>query len=271
MTSRSDNYWWDGRYPDSFFPAVYRSGDDSFEGNLDEQLLDLEQRTMRECDLIESILKLPTGARILDCPCGYGRHSIELATRGYDVIGVDLCPQFIDEAIERTRSLPKDAMCRFIQGDMRNLPTSLGTFDASLNMFLSFGFFGDDDNLQVLRECYRVLRPGGKLLIHTDINPDRVTLGCFCDRHMRKLKDGSRLQIEESFDVQTKTLRGTWTIERNHVRQTSRSYSIRIYTHDEIAKLLKTAGFSDVVTVFPANLSKDADRPPQEVVYVGIR
>lgn len=271
MTSISDNYWWDGRNPDSFFPAVYRSGDDSFEGNLDEQLLDIEQRTMRECDLIESILKLPTGARILDCPCGYGRHSIELATRGYDVIGVDLCPQFIDEATERTRSLPKDTMCRFIRGDMRSLPTSLGKFDACLSMFLSFGFFDDTDNLQVLREYHRVLRSGGTLLIHTDINPDRVTLGCFGDRPTRKLKDGSRLQIEEYFDAQTKTLRGTWTIKWNYMKQSSRSYAIRIYTHAEMARLLKTAGFSDIATVFPASPLKNADKPPQEVVYVASR
>lgn len=154
---------------------------------------------------------------------------------------------------------------------MRSLPTSFGKFDACLSMFFSFGFFDDTDNLQVLREYHRVLRSGGTLLIHTDINPDRVALGCFTDRPMRKLKDGSRLQIEESFDVQTKTLRGTWTIERNYVRRTSRSYTIRIYTHDEIRRLLKTVGFSDFATVFPCPSGKDADKPPQEVVYVAER
>lgn len=272
MTIGSDTYWWDGRNPDSFFPAIYRMGDDSIEGNLDGQCMDLDQRTTRECDMIESILELPAGTKILDCPCGYGRHSIELARRGYNMTGIDLCPQFIAEAREKIYNASVDLCCRFIQGDMRAIPVSAAYFDVCLNMFLSFGFFDDADNLRVLREFCRVLRPGGKLLIHTDVNPQRIELGCYGDRAVRKLHHGGQVQVEEFFDKNTKTLHGTWTVEQSNIRQTiSRSYTIKVYSHDEMKRLLEIAGFSDVVIVFPASPLEAIDKVPQEVVYVGTR
>ena len=134
----NDNNWWDGRNPDSFFPTVYRLGDDSLEGNLEDQHLSLDERTIRECDLIESLLKPDTGDRILDSPCGYGRHSIELAKRGYDLTGIDLCPNFIEEAKARSIRRTFRGNCQFIKADMRDLPKQLSGFDVCLNMFFSF-------------------------------------------------------------------------------------------------------------------------------------
>ena len=258
--------WWDGRDSGTFFPAVYRQGDDSLEGNLDDQPLSLAQRTNRDCDMIESLLAPAPGEHILDCPCGYGRHSVELAKRGYDVTGVDLCPQFIKEA--RTIALPEDAKCKFVEGDMRSLPFSDGTYSVCVNMFLSFGFFHDDDNLLVLKEFRRVLSKGGRLLIHSDVNPERVDAGRYTDRSIRTLRDGGTLRIDERFDEQSRRLNGEWSISYNNGELLSQEYSVRIYSHDEMKDLLKEAGFTEVLVIYLYDKIDKAPKHSQEIAYV---
>ena len=58
-----------------------------------------EQRTKEEVDFIEEILNLPTGSKILDLACGYGRHTIPLAGKGYDMTGLDYTEKFIQMAL----------------------------------------------------------------------------------------------------------------------------------------------------------------------------
>lgn len=271
MKKHQNNNWWDGQQTDTFFPAVYRSGDDSIEGHLDDLQFTPEQRTIRECDLIESILTINAGAKILDCPCGYGRHSIELARRGYNVTGVDLCPQFIAEAKQSARTLPPEAKCRFIEGDMRSLPDSLGIFDVCVNMFFSFGFFEDEDNLRVLREYHNVLKPGGRLLVHTDVNPDRVENGQYGDRSLRKLRSGGQLTIQERYEAETRRLEGIWIINQGNAKPVIKSYSVRIYSHVEMEHILKEAGFSRIEIRYPNSTTEYKDDLPQEVFYVATR
>ena len=61
----------------------------------------LRERTPIEIDQLEALLQLRPPLRILDLPCGQGRHAIELARRGYEVTGVDLSPYLIGVAKAR--------------------------------------------------------------------------------------------------------------------------------------------------------------------------
>ena len=54
------------------------------------------ESTLGEVDFIEKTLALPTGSKILDLCCGHGRHLIELASRGYQMMGLDLDPLFLE-------------------------------------------------------------------------------------------------------------------------------------------------------------------------------
>src|SRR5687768_2926678 len=93
------------------------------------------------------VLALPSGSRILDVPCGQGRHAHLLAEAGFNVDGVDYSPTLLRIARKRGTG----ARLRYRRGDMRRLPGPWkGRFDAVLNLFTSFGFFadpGDDQSL----------------------------------------------------------------------------------------------------------------------------
>jgi SAM-dependent methyltransferase len=123
------------------------------------------RQTRREVDFVLGALGPAKGARILDVPCGYGRHARELARRGFQVVGVDLSRPMIAEARRRGRKGPR---LRFRRGDIRRIAFR-EEFDAVVNLYTSFGYFSPAQNRAALRRMARALRPGGRILIdHRD-------------------------------------------------------------------------------------------------------
>jgi SAM-dependent methyltransferase len=128
-------------------------------------------QSRREVDFVLKALALARGARILDVPCGYGRHASALARRGFRVVGVDLSRAMIAEARRRFAEGPRLV---FLQRDMRRLRFR-AEFDAVVNLYTSFGYFTPAENRAALRRLARALRPGGRLLIdHRDPEYDAM-------------------------------------------------------------------------------------------------
>jgi len=101
---------------------------------------------------------------ILDLACGYGRVSIPLAAAGHSVTGIDLSPVLIKEARQSVRK--KKLKINFDIGDMRQLPYKNESFDAVLCLWNSLNhILAPKDQLRVLNEIHRVLRPGGKAFL----------------------------------------------------------------------------------------------------------
>jgi len=122
------------------------------------------RQTRSEVEFVLRTLSLPPRARILDIPCGYGRHARELARRGFAVVGVDLSAAMIARA-RRGRPIPR---LRFVRRDMRRI-TFRAEFDAVVNLYTSFGYFTPAQNRIALRRLAAALRPGGRILIdHRD-------------------------------------------------------------------------------------------------------
>jgi 2-polyprenyl-3-methyl-5-hydroxy-6-metoxy-1,4-benzoquinol methylase len=101
-------------------------------------------------------LKPPSASRMLDVACGKGRYSMQLASKGFDVTGIDLAEDIIREIKKNeTETL------HFFLHDMR-LPFWINYFDYSFNFFTSFGYFNtrrEHDNS--IRTIAQSLNPGG--------------------------------------------------------------------------------------------------------------
>ena len=87
--------------------------------------------TARQVDFLEEKLNLKKGEKILDLACGFGRHALELARRGYDVTGVDITPAYIDFAARQARQ--EGLTASFLCADIREVAFD-GEFDVVLNM-----------------------------------------------------------------------------------------------------------------------------------------
>ena len=108
-------------------------------------------------------------AKILDLACGKGRHSIYLANKGFDVIGVDLSP----ESIEHARQFQHERL-HFDTHDMRE-PLAVGPFDYIFNLFTSFGYFQtEEEHLQTLQQMKNGLKTADSLLVIDFFNAYKV-------------------------------------------------------------------------------------------------
>lgn len=182
------------------------------------------------------MLALPVGARVLDVPCGQGRHAHLLCEAGFDVTGLDYSPHSL--AAARRRGVARTL--RYVRGDMRRLPARWsGRFDAVVNLFTSFGFFlNPKDDARVIAEFARVLRPGGVLVWH-GASRDGV-MARFLSRDWWPVRD-TLIAHERSFDP----LSGVLTIQSNWRGprgRGSREHRIRLYTATRLAELCAAVG-----------------------------
>jgi SAM-dependent methyltransferase len=117
-----------------------------------------------ECTFIEDVAGLQPNDSVLDLMCGYGRHALELARRGYSITAIDNSPAYIAEIDERSRveNLPVKA---FAAGA---LETSFQQqYKAILCMGNSFAFFNKEDALSLLQKVADHLKPEGVFIINT--------------------------------------------------------------------------------------------------------
>jgi SAM-dependent methyltransferase len=186
------------------------------------------------------LLDLHPPARVLDVCSGYGRHSVELARRGFDVVGVDVSEVQVRRAAARAAAV--GSKVAFVVGDARALPVA-GPFDAAINMFLSFGYFATDAESQaMLGEVARVLRRGGRLLIDFWNREQEIRnfQPVVLDR-----RDDDILEIEDwTFDPLAGRLNWVNTVIFPDGRREAWTHSIRAYTVAEVRAMLEAAGFT---------------------------
>lgn len=129
--------------------------------SLDIQDLSWVEHIKQQVDFLIKRLDLKGNERVLDLACGFGRHSLELAKRGFCVVGVDLTKDYIDFASQIAQEKGLDA--EFILSDIREVSFQ-NEFDLVLNMGDgAIGYLENDaENLKIFGVISSALRPNGK-------------------------------------------------------------------------------------------------------------
>jgi len=166
-----------------------------------------------------------------------GRHLDALFELGYrNLMGLDLSSDLLQVAGENSPHIT------FIRGDMRNLPFS-EHFHLVLSLFTSFGYFFDDmENLQVLKEIYRCLRPGGKFLIdyinRSYLEENLVPEDIFCI-------NGKKIISKRYFSSDKLRVEKDILVIEGQDRKTYHE-SVRLFTVAELKNLMEKSGFINI-------------------------
>jgi SAM-dependent methyltransferase len=238
-TASGARKWWEEMFSEEFLRAI--------------PILSPRQLE-REVNFIEEGLGVAPSGQILDLACGAGQHAVELAARGYDVVGFDLSQSQLDWA--SGLALERNQRLQFTNGDMRELSYQ-ESFDAIYSWNTSFGFFEEEKNLDVALRVFKALRPGGRFLLDV-INRDFVVEqqpgqtwfegdGCVC--------------IDDvTIDFITSRMKVKRTLMLTNGKNRECTYSVRIYGLHELGKILHDVGFK---------ILKVSGRPEMPGVFFG--
>ncbi|HWV56105.1 MAG TPA: class I SAM-dependent methyltransferase, partial [Longimicrobiales bacterium] len=197
MSAPASTPWWRTYFDDIFF-------------RLHVSLFP-EEQSRREIAAMLELTGLPVGSRVLDLPCGWGRHTNLLAEAGHAAFGADISEALLRQAAADAAGshLPS----RYAAADMRALPFADGSFDAVFNVFTSLGLFArDEDDVRALSEARRVLAPGGRFLLESMHRDDVVA--AFAERDRWVLDDGTEVRVRRRFDPVTGVSHERWRWRR---------------------------------------------------------
>src|SRR3989339_1377080 len=190
-----------------------------------------------EVRFVIKALKLKKGSKVLDMCCGPGRHSVLLAKKGLDVTGFDFSKEYLAEAAERAKK--NKVQIRLVRGDMRKLPYS-NEFDAVINMFTSFGYFSEKQNIAILKKVAGALKPHGKFFI--DIVHKENLDNNLHPKSWNLAEDGSYHLQETEHDKRTGLAKNRWIVVSPGFKVRERRFTSYSYDRKTMAAILKKAG-----------------------------
>lgn len=210
----------------------------------DGDVVDDQRITSSEIDRIIEILHLEPDQKILDLCCGQGRHTLELARRGYNAEGLDQSHYLIQRA--RSTAKKEELSVRFREGDARRLPYRTDTYDVVLVLGNSFGYLDSvEEDLRILTELRRILKPWGRVLL--DVADGEYLKEHFQPRSWEWIDRTMFVCRERSLSLDAQRLISREVItDVNKGVVADQFYAERLYTPDALRRLLERAGFSSI-------------------------
>jgi SAM-dependent methyltransferase len=199
--------------------------------------------TAQEVAFLVDELALRPGQRVLDAGCGPGRHAHALASRGLDVVGIDLAARFVELAAEG------ESAARFVRADVRRPPLRPASFDAVVCLGQGgFGLLGGGaEETYALSALAALLRPGAPLVV--------TALSAYYA--VRWLEEGQAFDPGTGVHRETASVRSEAGTEDGRFELTSTCFTPR-----ELRTAAAGAGL-DVEEVWSVEPGRWARRPPE--------
>jgi SAM-dependent methyltransferase len=198
-----------------------------------------EESSRKQAAGLWLMLDLEPGCRILDAPCGWGRLSRPLAEAGAAVLGVDQSEAMVAAAEDLRGGLPPERL-RYQRQDLRT-PLEETGFDVACNIFTSFGYGTEDDDLSIFRTLRSAVRPGGRVVVETNHRDLMCAYLARGSKVSMRLPDGTIFLDDAVFDAISgvATLNWYWSGPKGSGEKHAQW---RCYTPTEIVRLLERAG-----------------------------
>ena len=230
----------------------YESLFENYANKYDEECF--AQGTIGECDFIEKEISFNKQLKILDIGCGTGRHSIELAKKGYNVTGIDLSDSLLGKARVMAKKLELDIS--FSKCDARKL-SYCSEFDVAI--MLCEGAFPlmetDEMNFQILENARNALKETRSKLVFTTLNGLFPLYHSVKDFLASKVLDGNAEYDKNSFDLMTFRDYNVTTVVDDSGQKKELKCNERYYVPCEITWMLKSLGFNKI-EIFGAKLGE---------------
>ncbi|MBX7246603.1 MAG: class I SAM-dependent methyltransferase [Candidatus Sumerlaeaceae bacterium] len=197
-----------------------------------------EGEARQTVELISSVTGIGPGMKVLDAPCGAGRHSRAFCRRGYRVFSLDLSR----ELLEAGYSQGGEGLPTYMRADLRSIPVAGGTFSLVVNLFSSFGYFeSDEENMSVLGEFARVCSPGGWVVLDF-LNSARVR-NELSPRTERLTPEGWRVVEQRAIRGEKPRVEKSVKVVDGAGKSMEWSESVRLFTPGELAEGLAAFGW----------------------------
>lgn len=218
------------------------------------------ERTSAEIDFVVERARLAPGASIFDVGCGFGRHSIELAKRGYNVVGVDPSSALLEEANNRAKDAGVEVA--FVQSKAEAFTTNR-VFDAAICLFTTLGQIDESgDNIGLIKRVSETLVDGGIFIVEV---PQRIWVINNLKVEER-IGEGERYaDVKRRYDGQKQTLTETFTVVKGGQRDTY-TLCYRLYRYEDLRYLLLDAHLNLTALYGGFDASPLSDESPVQVV-----